>query len=100
MPEVAPPPGAPSPPEAGPAPAEALAEAGKLLEQIATGIAEDAQVPDEVKQLFQASLSAYKQGFEALTGGGGDSDAPADPGAAPMEAGVSGAKPMSMRRPG
>ena len=75
--------------------AEKLAAAGQLLEEVANGVAGDGQVPDEVKQLFAASLDAYKQGFEALTGGG---SAPAAANASP-EQGASGAQPMSMQRP-
>ncbi len=92
-----PPQGAPDDGTAGENPADQLAAAGQALETVTSGITQDGQVPDAIKQLFQTALDSFKQGFQALTGGG-DSSQPA-PAQATPEQGASGAQPMSMQRP-
>lgn len=72
-----------------------VAQLGSQLEQFVSAISE-ADAPDEAKQAFAAALEAFKAGFEALSGGGGQGGGVATP-----EQGASGAVPMShggMRR--
>jgi hypothetical protein len=88
------------PPQGGaPAPEAPPAEGGDteaLLQAMGEGLTKltsDPGVPEEAKAAFAAALEAYTAGVEALKGGGGAS-APV-----PMDAGASGAQPMSMERP-
>ena len=90
----------PQQPQEGGGPAEMLSTAGAMLEKVNAMIGEDPAVPDAVKKAFQASLAAYTQGAQALTGGGGEPEQAIPQENASPEQGASGAQPMSMRRPG
>ncbi len=83
---------------------EVLTQTDKNLFQIAKAVSANGQIPDEIKQAFQTALESFRQGLQAMTGGGG---APGGqppqgegPGVVSPEQGASGAQPMSMRRPG
>ncbi len=75
---------------------QALVETDKNLFKISQIVAQNPQIPDEIKSAFQSALDSYRQGLSALTGGGGQ----AGPANATPEQGASGAQPMSMQRPG
>jgi len=75
-------------------PAELLAQAGMALDKFLAVVSQDGSVPAGAKKAFSAAQSAFSQGAQMLTGGGQEPN-----GAASMEAGVSGAEPMSMRGP-
>ncbi len=71
------------------------------LAKLATLAAENPQVPEDAKAALQASLDAFRQFTQLITGPGAQGGAPADPSApVPMEAGTSGAMPVSHGRPG
>lgn len=86
-----------APEEGGGGITQALVETDKSLFKISQLVGQNPEVPDEVKAAFQASLDAFRQGLESLTGGGSGS-APVPANASP-EQGASGAQPMSMQRP-
>lgn len=99
QPAGAPPQGAPG--GGGGGITEALVETDKNLAGIASVMAKNPQIPDEVKQAFQTASKAYRQGLQALTqlaGGGGDAGGPQPaPGgtATPEQGGGGGAVPMT-----
>jgi hypothetical protein len=70
------------------APEGDVTEALKGLESGLTSVA-SADLPPEAKAAFEAALEAFRAGVEVLSGGGGAR------GPVAMEAGASGARPVS-----
>jgi hypothetical protein len=68
---------------------DALMSLEKGLSSVAEAAGRDPQFPEEAKAAFASALDAFRQGLEILSGGG----APSGPVA--MEAGASGARPVS-----
>lgn len=75
---------------------DVLVETNQALGQVAQMVAGNADVPDEIKELFANAAAAYQSGLEALTdmvGGGGTE--PMGGAVAPEVAGSRGAVPVS-----
>lgn len=83
------PPAQPAGGEGGGDVVEALMGLEKGLASVTEAAGSDPNFPEEAKAAFAAALDAYRQGLEALSGGGQPS------GPVAMEAGASGARPMT-----
>lgn len=70
--------------------AEALTKMDESLSKLVAAVGQS-PAPEAAKAAFQAAQQAFRQGLEALTSGG----EPEQGGPVSMEAGASGARPMS-----
>lgn len=89
-------------PEQGAAPQQSgggfenfISKIGQALSLINQTLSSDQAAPPAAKEAFATAADAFMAGVEALAGGGAPQGE-----AVPMEAGASGAKPVSMGRPG
>lgn len=74
--------------------ADALVQTDEMLFKVVSAVGQ-AQVPDEVKQMFAQSLQAYRGGMEALmAAAGGGQQAPQEGGVVTPEQGGGQAVPM------
>lgn len=76
---------------------EFLTKLDQALLQVNQALASNDGAPAEAKEAFGAAHEAFRAGLAILTGEGGE--APQQSGAVSMEAGASGARPVSMGRP-